>query len=96
MLVGMENMMEYFFTEPGYVREILHRIMDFQLAMARKYLSLGVEVVSLGDDLGTPRLCLQGLVEIGQRQGALLRAQVRDAPSHMGAGNVVGNEITCR
>lgn len=53
MLVGMENMMEYFFTEPAYVREILHRIMDFQLAMAMKYLSVGIEVASLGDDLGT-------------------------------------------
>jgi uroporphyrinogen decarboxylase len=53
MLVGMENLMIYFLSEPGFVREVLHRIMDFQLGMARHYLSSGVEFVSLGDDLGT-------------------------------------------
>jgi uroporphyrinogen decarboxylase len=53
MLVGMENMMAYFLTEPGYAREILHQIMDFQLGIARHYLACGVEFVQLGDDLGT-------------------------------------------
>lgn len=55
MLVGMERMMEYFFTEPDYAREVLHRIMDFQLGIARHYLALGVEFANLGDDLGTQR-----------------------------------------
>ena len=53
MLAGMENMMVCFSTEPGYVRELLHRIMDFQLGIAAHYLSLGIETASLGDDLGT-------------------------------------------
>jgi uroporphyrinogen decarboxylase len=53
MLVGMENMMMYFYTEPEFAREVLHRIMDFQLGIARHYLELGVETVSFGDDLGT-------------------------------------------
>lgn len=53
MLVGMENIMVYFHTEPGYAREILHRIMDFQLGIAKHYLKLGIEIVGLGDDLGT-------------------------------------------
>lgn len=53
MLVGMENMMEYFYTEPEYAREILHRIMDFQLGIAKHYERVGVEFVGLGDDLGT-------------------------------------------
>ena len=53
MLVGMEALMAYFITEPGFVREVLHRIMDFQLGIAQHYLGLGVEFVSLGDDLGT-------------------------------------------
>ena len=53
MLVGMENLMQYFHTEPAFVREVLGRIMDFQLGIARHYLRLGVEFVSLGDDLGT-------------------------------------------
>ncbi len=55
MLVGMENMMVYFHTEPEFVREVLHRIMDFHLGMAKHYLSLGVEFVNTGDDLGTQR-----------------------------------------
>ncbi|MHB1357210.1 MAG: uroporphyrinogen decarboxylase family protein [Anaerolineae bacterium] len=53
MLVGMENMMCYFYTEPNAVRELLHHIMDFQLGIARPYLDAGVEIVSPGDDLGT-------------------------------------------
>ncbi|NLG51342.1 MAG: hypothetical protein GX552_14635 [Chloroflexi bacterium] len=58
MLVGMENMMCYFHTEPTAAREVLHRIMDFQLGIARHYLSLGVEMVAMGDDLGTQRALL--------------------------------------
>jgi uroporphyrinogen decarboxylase len=53
MLVGMENAMCYFHTEPEALREVLHRIMDFQLGIARHYLRAGVEWVDLGDDLGT-------------------------------------------
>ena len=53
MLVGMENMMTYVFTEPSYVREILHHIMDFDLAIARHHLAVGVDLVAMGDDLGT-------------------------------------------
>lgn len=53
MLVGMENMMIYFQEEPEFAREVLHRIMDFQLGIAAHYLALGVELVFLGDDLGT-------------------------------------------
>jgi uroporphyrinogen decarboxylase len=55
MLVGMENMMVYFLTEPGFAREVLHHIMDFQLGIAEHYLKLGVEFVRLGDDLGSQR-----------------------------------------
>ncbi len=53
MLVGMENMMVYLHEEPGFAREVLGRIMDFQLGIARHYLSVGIEVAGLGDDLGT-------------------------------------------
>jgi uroporphyrinogen decarboxylase len=53
MLVGMENLMMYFLSEPAFAREVLHRIMDFQLGIAWHYLQAGVEFVSLGDDLGT-------------------------------------------
>jgi uroporphyrinogen decarboxylase len=53
MLVGMENMMMVLYAEPEFAREVLHHIMDFQLGIAKHYLSLGVEVAYLGDDLGT-------------------------------------------
>ena len=53
MLVGMEQMMVYFHTEPEYAKEILHRIMDFQIGIAAHYVSLGIEFAHLGDDLGT-------------------------------------------
>lgn len=60
MLVGMEGLMMYFHTEPGFVREVLHRIMDFQLGIAQHYARLGVEFVQLGDDLGTQKGPLLG------------------------------------
>jgi uroporphyrinogen decarboxylase len=60
MLVGMENMMVYFLSEPDFARKVLHQIMDFQLGIARHYLNLGVEMVFLGDDLGTQQGPLLG------------------------------------
>jgi len=53
MLVGMEQLMLFFFDEPGFVREVLHHIMDFHLGIAAHYLKLGVELVFFSDDLGT-------------------------------------------
>jgi uroporphyrinogen decarboxylase len=53
VLVGMENMMAAFYNEPEFARELLHGIMDCQLAIARHYLDLGVEMAFLSDDLGT-------------------------------------------
>lgn len=53
MLVGMENIMTYLFTEPNFAREVFGRIMDFQLGIAKHYLAVGIEIAALGDDLGT-------------------------------------------
>jgi uroporphyrinogen decarboxylase len=55
MLVGMEDLMCYFHTEPEAVRELFHRIMDFQLGIARHYVACRVEMVGMTDDLGTQR-----------------------------------------
>jgi uroporphyrinogen decarboxylase len=55
MLVGMEKLFVYFYEQPEFVREVLHRIMDFQLGIAAHYLKLGVELVFMSDDLGTQR-----------------------------------------
>lgn len=53
MLVGMENMMMYMISEPDFAKTVFHKIMDFQLGIAKTYVECGVEVVRLGDDLGT-------------------------------------------
>ena len=60
MLVGMENMMMYFLTEPDFARAVLRQIVDFQLGIARHYVEIGVEIVNLSDDLGTQRGPLLG------------------------------------
>jgi uroporphyrinogen decarboxylase len=66
MLVGMDAMMVYFYTEPAFAREVLHRIMDFQMGIAEHYIKLGVEIVGLGDDLGTQRGPLLGPKIVGE------------------------------
>jgi uroporphyrinogen decarboxylase len=53
MLVGMDALICYFYTEPNAVRELLRHIMDFQLSAARRYIDEGVELVYMSDDLGT-------------------------------------------
>jgi len=53
MVAGMENMMCAFRDDPAFAREVLHRVMDFQLGISRHYLAAGVEIVFLSDDLGT-------------------------------------------
>jgi uroporphyrinogen decarboxylase len=52
-LVGMEDLMVYFYTEAGFVKEICRRVMDFQLGVAKHYLQVGIEFALLGDDLGS-------------------------------------------
>ncbi|MBQ4152887.1 MAG: hypothetical protein IJD11_00905, partial [Oscillospiraceae bacterium] len=53
MLVGMENMMCYLYEEPEFAAEVLHKIMDFQMGIAKHYIEVGVEMVSMSDDMGT-------------------------------------------
>jgi len=54
-LVGMGDLMMAFVDAPDTVRELLHRVMDFQLGIARHYAAVGIEVAGLGDDLGSQR-----------------------------------------
>ena len=82
MLVGMERAMEYFYTEPEFMREVLHRIMDFQLGIAKHYLDVGIEVAGLGDDHGTqlgpllgPALVREFLMPEYQRLFALYKSR---------------------
>jgi len=66
MLVGMENLMVYFHTEPNFVREVFRRIMDFQVGIARHYLDVGIEAVAMSDDLGTQAGPLLGPATVEQ------------------------------
>jgi uroporphyrinogen decarboxylase len=82
MLVGMENAMCYFYSEPDAMREVLHRIMNFQLGIARHYIDVGVEMVCMSDDLGTqcglilsPSLINDFLVPEYQRLFALYKPE---------------------
>jgi uroporphyrinogen decarboxylase len=51
-LVGMQNLMEYFYTEPNFVKDVFRRITEFHLGIAEHYLKLGVESIGSSDDLG--------------------------------------------
>ncbi len=55
MLIGMENALCCFTDEPNALREVFHRIMEFQLGIAAHYARVGVEIAFFGDDLGSQR-----------------------------------------
>jgi len=60
-LVGMENLMEYFYTEPELVKKLFHRIMDFQLELAEHNIKAGCRIIDMGDDLGIQNSLLLGM-----------------------------------
>jgi uroporphyrinogen decarboxylase len=51
-LRGMENLMLDFFEHPAFVRELLHKIADYNIAQARKALTYDIDAVHFGDDWG--------------------------------------------
>ena len=52
-LVGMERLMMAFYDAPDAVKELLHRITNFQMRIAEHYVKNGLEAAFTGDDLGT-------------------------------------------
>jgi Uroporphyrinogen-III decarboxylase len=52
-LIGMENLMVYFYAEPNFVEDVMDSVMDFQLKILDHYFSAGATVFNCGDDLGT-------------------------------------------
>jgi uroporphyrinogen decarboxylase len=52
-LVGMEELMMYFITDPGFVHELLKKITEYNIAVIRKAVALGVDCVHFGDDWGS-------------------------------------------
>jgi uroporphyrinogen decarboxylase len=91
MLVGMEAMMIALHTEPEAAREVLHRIMDFHLGIARHYVAAGVEMVGLSDDLGTQ----QGLLLSPETLAAFFLPEYRRLIGFYKEHNVLINLHSC-
>jgi len=51
-LRGMENLMMDFIENPGFVRELLHAIADFNIAQVQHALDYDIDAVCFGDDWG--------------------------------------------
>jgi len=51
-LRGMENLMMDFIENPGFVRELLRAIADYNIAMIKKALTFDIDAVHFGDDWG--------------------------------------------
>ncbi|MDH5703539.1 MAG: hypothetical protein OEY99_04930 [Aigarchaeota archaeon] len=52
-LRGFARLLRDFYTNPDFVHDLLDRLQEYRVAQARKLLDLGVDIVRLGDDLGT-------------------------------------------
>jgi uroporphyrinogen decarboxylase len=57
-LRGFEQFLIDMVTDPGYVGELLDRIVDIQLSLIHRYLDLGVDGGYFGDDYGSQRSLL--------------------------------------
>jgi len=51
-LRGMENLMMDFYDYPGFIRELLHTIADYNIAQVKKALTYDIDGVYFGDDWG--------------------------------------------
>lgn len=54
-LRGMENLMIDFYENPGFVKELLNAIGDYNIAQARKAIEYDIDAVYFGDDWGAQR-----------------------------------------
>jgi len=52
-LVGMENLMIYLLTEPGFIRELLDRITEYNIRVIENAALSGIDCVHLCDDWGS-------------------------------------------
>ncbi|MFZ4615314.1 MAG: uroporphyrinogen decarboxylase family protein [Rectinemataceae bacterium] len=51
-LRGMENLMMDFYDDPGFVKELLRTIADYNISQVRKALGYDIDAVYFGDDWG--------------------------------------------
>ena len=49
-LVGMENLLMYFLTEPEFVHKLLDKVLDINIRLARNAVRAGADIIVLGDD----------------------------------------------
>lgn len=54
-MYGMENLMVAFYDNPGFVTCLFDKITERKKAMARKFVKAGVDILRLGDDVGSQR-----------------------------------------
>lgn len=54
-LRGMEKLFEDFMTNPEFASYLLDKITDMRCFMAEKFAKIGVDMILLGDDVGTQR-----------------------------------------
>lgn len=52
LLAGLQNLLESMTTRPALIEELVGRIGDFELSIARGYIRLGVEAAWISDDYG--------------------------------------------
>ncbi len=52
-LVGMEELMMYFITDPEFIKELLEKITEYNIGVIRRAAKLGVDAVHFGDDWGS-------------------------------------------
>ena len=57
-LCGMENLFEYFVTEPEFIRDLFNRVTEYNLGIIERAARKGVDCVHLGDDWGSQKSCL--------------------------------------
>lgn len=54
-MVGMEKLMTYFHTNPQFVNRLFRLITDLRITMACRFVEAGVDILRLGDDVGSQR-----------------------------------------
>ncbi len=59
-LRGMENLMMDFYDNPGFVRELLKKIADYNIAQVKEAMKYDIDGVYFGDDWGQQRGLLMG------------------------------------
>ena len=49
-LVGLDNLLLYFATDPGFVHDLMDKVLEANITMVRRAIRVGADVVFLGDD----------------------------------------------